>query len=348
MISPHRHHKHTGELSKLEDDAYHFASYRNRTHLYWYGEYWYFNFQDPVTGRSGILGYVIFNPRNDALLGRAALTLAMFEPGGRVISEMDFYGLDRFWASDERADVTIGQNVVRVLDEDRYQIQAATKDGRVAVDLVYTQADRPTWLTDDVQGHSAWENNSWVAHMPNARVQGTVTVNGRTSTIERGAGYHDHSWGTWLIPSRIWGWALFYSPERRINCDLGYLTGFDKSQAYFRHEDLRVVFPDANMRWTMDAWQSWGRAWKYPTRWRFESVDATGKYKLDVAWRVTATAAITKSPILIFEQTAEFDGALYEADPGSQEGWKAIVPIAENGHCEWVTTWYEPLERFAP
>lgn len=327
----------------LKDDAYQFSRYQDRAKVFWYGEYWYFNFTDPVSGWSGIVGFVVFNPKNVLFLGSCSVLVTLFGPEGQVITEMDFHSLEDFWASDQEANVTIGKNVIRPLDENRYAIQLATKSGRVSLDFVFQRADAPFWFTDDIPGEQPWEFNSWLVFMPSARVQGTLTIDGRTSIFEDGPGYHDHSWGIWDIPSRMWAWAMFAAPDKQLNCDLGYRTGFSQSEGYFHFENLRLHFETDAMKWTWDDWQRWERLWQYPGRARFEGVDTTGQYRLDVTWTVETTAAIWKSPILIFEQTSRFVGTLRTRAPGDPEAWVPVTSFSEEGHSEWVIPWKSAL-----
>ena len=41
----------------LADDAYHLAQYLGASHLFWYTEWWYFNWVDPKTGKSGMVTF---------------------------------------------------------------------------------------------------------------------------------------------------------------------------------------------------------------------------------------------------------------------------------------------------
>lgn len=327
----------------LKDDAYQFPLYENWEKVFWYGEYWYFNFTDPVSGWSGIVGFTLFNPKNVYCLGASAALVSLFGPQGQVITEMDFYRLKDFWASTREPNVTIGKNVLRPLDEQRYAVQIATKSGRVSLDFVFQRADEPFWFTQDIRGELPWEVNSWLVYMPSARVRGTLTVDGNTSTFEDGPGYHDHSWGIWDIPSREWAWAMFASPDKQLNCDLGYKTGFAESEGYVRFKDLRLQFRTQGLQWFWEDWQRWERLWQYPGRARCVGVDLTGQHRLDISWTVGTNAAIWQSPILIFEQSSRFEGTLSRRDPSSPGGWALVTSFSERGHSEWVIPWKSAL-----
>jgi hypothetical protein len=323
------------------DNGFRFPPFSDDRHRFWYAEYWYFNFTDPASGRSGLIGFGVVNPGNVGLVGRAVLTVALLEPGRPSFDTVDLFPLLRFWASEERADVTIGHNVLRSLDDRTIEIQASTRNGRVRANLVYTQADAPLWLSKDARGPLPWESNWWLPYMPCARIQGQILWDGRAVTIDDGVGYHDHSWGSWLIPARPWAWGHLALPAEEISCVLGYKTGFDSSQVYFRHRDLRLVFPDQRQQWTAGQWQPWRRLWRYPSLWRLEAVDAAGEHRLSVGWRVRATTAVSLSPILLLEQQADFRGTLQRRTPDG--GWAEAVRFQGPGPAEWVVPYYEPI-----
>lgn len=322
------------------DNAFRFPPFSDDRHRLWYTEYWYFNFSEPASGLSGMMTFGVYNPGNVALAGGAALTAVVFEPGRPSYSSLDLFPLFRFWASEERAEVTIGHNVVRSLDDKTIQVQASTRNGRVRADLVFSQAEPSVWFTKDARGPLPWEMNWWMSQMPSARIQGQLLWDGRAISLENTPGYHDHSWGSWLLPARPWAWGHLSLPDEEISCALGYKTGFDTSQVYFRHRDLRLTFPDEGQQWTAGHWRPWRLLWRYPTVWRLEAVDATGDYKLSVGWEVRSAVAVTKAPLLLFEQLSDYRGSLSRR---TGDGWVEEVQFAGPGPSEWVVPVYEPV-----
>ena len=192
---------------------------------------------------------------------------------------MDYHSVSKFWASAERADVTLAGNTLRVIDANTYELKATTDDGTVSMSLVYTQADAPQILASNVAGGSAWEVSSWLAYMPSARVNGWVTVNGQRIDLVDATGYHDHDWGMWFLPGNVWAWAAFSDPSRQLAFDVGLHAAFQKSVAYFRYGDVRLTFPQESFVSNFSDWQSWKVMWKYPRTVTFAAVDSTGQYK---------------------------------------------------------------------
>lgn len=320
------------------DDAYHLAEYEGAEHLFWYVEWWYFNFTDPTTGRAGMVTFAVFNGADVDLLGVCSLNCAVFDPEGTgTTMEMDYHDISKFWASEERANVDLAGSTIRVRDDGRYEINAASADGTVAMELVYTAADEPQFLANNVHSSKQWEVSSWIAWMPSATVQGWVTVHGTRYEFSRATGYHDHDWGIWFVPGSTWAWAAFSDPEKRISFDVGLHAAFQKSTAYFRRGDTRLTLPQEGFESTFHDWESWKVLWKYPRRVTFSAPDSTGQWRVELEWKVKGTATLWKYPLLVFEQTAHFVGRLMQK--GDDGTWKEVETFDLDGFCEYTSEW---------
>ena len=321
----------------LTDDAYHLAQYLGASHLFWYTEWWYFNWVDPTTGKSGMVTFAVVNGTDIDLAGVVSLNVAVFDPGGSGVTlKMDYHSVSTFSASADQADVTLAGNTVQVIDANTYEVKATTADGTVSMSLVYTQADTPRSLASNVSGGSAWEISSWLVYMPSARVNGWVTVNGQRIDLVDATGYHDHDWGMWFLPGNVWAWAAFSDPSRQIAFDVGLHAAFQKSVAYFRYGDLRLTFPQESFVSAFSDWQSWKVAWKYPKTVTFAAVDATGQYRTEMTWKVSDSVTLWKYPLLVFEQAARFQGRLLKQSGG---GWTEVVDFDVLGFSEYTSKW---------
>jgi len=323
-----------------KDDAFHYKYYAEAPHIFWYAEWWYFNFTDPVSGVSGMCAINVFNPGDLDLLGLPALTAAVFPPGEKMVPAItDYYELSSFTPSYEDATTTLGAgNRITVIDEATYRVEAASRDGAMQMDLTYSRRDDPLFLAHDVHGDDEpWEISSWLVNMPAAVVNGTVTYQGVTYTLKDVAGYHDHDWGIWHVYARTWSWAQFCNPARQISFDLGVHAAFQVSDCYFRHGDLRLRFAQEKFTVTQEGWERWDVFWKYPTQMTFSGVDATGKYRLELAWTIRQTCPIWKAPIIVYEQSADFTGTLLALNPDGE--WIPVLTLQEPGFAEYTDTW---------
>ena len=319
------------------DDAFHIAEYRDASQIFWYTEWWYFNWVDPKTRRSGMVTFSCFNPTDVDLMGVVNLNSAVFdEQGSGITVKMDYHGISEFWASAEKAEVTLAGSTLTAIDANTYEIKATSDDGQVSMALIYTQADAPQVLASNVHGSSPWEVSSWLAYMPSARVNGWVDVGGERIELVDATGYHDHDWGIWFLPGNVWAWASFSDPSRQIAFDVGLHAAFQKSVAYFRHGDLRLSFPQESFSSTFADWEHWRLAWKYPKTVTFAAVDGTGHYRVEMTWRVTGTAPLWKYPLIVFEQAAQFTGQLQKKDG---EGWAPVLDFDVLGFCEYTSKW---------
>jgi hypothetical protein len=325
----------------IRDDAYHYQDYASSPGAFWYTEWWYFNFHDPATGIDGICTFAIFNPGDKDFLGAASLTACVFVPGETMADPViEYFELSDWSASYDKCDVTLGKSRCEALDAQTYRVTASTSDGGILLDLTYTQADAPQFLAHDVHGKDEpWEVSSWLVYMPSARVSGTVLYRGRTYRLQNAVGYHDHDWGMWHVYAKTWSWAYMSSPDKQVSFDLGFHAAFQLSDAYFRYQGLRLIIPEENFKITQDDWVSWDIAWKYPTSMTFSATDGGGNYQIDLAWKVTQTAALWKYPVIVFEQAAHYVGRLQQRIGGN---WQTIAKFDEPGFCEYTSLWYEP------
>jgi hypothetical protein len=319
----------------LRDDAYHLSEFVRSKQLFWFTEWWYFNFIDKKTNRSGMVTFAVFNGGDVDFLGISSLNAAFFDPSGESTLKMDYHGLGSFWASEERPHVTLAGSRLRALDENTIEVAATTEDGSITMELLYSQADKPQLLANDVHASSNWEQSSWIAQMPSARVNGWIAVNGVKYDLVDATGYHDHDWGQWLIPFNTWAWAGFSIPGE-ISFDVGLHAAFQKSIAYFRIGDERLYFPQANFQYTFKGWKRWKLLYEYPCEVEFSAIDATGTHRVQVTWTVENTAVLWKYPLIVFEQTARFRGALFRK---SDSGWEQVKAFDTTGFCEFTREW---------
>ena len=319
------------------EDGYHLAEYEQASHLFWYTEWWYFDFYDKKNDRGGMVTFAIFNGADIDLLGVASLNAAVFDKNGTGTTlEMDYHSVSEFWASSEKADVDLAGSTIRVLPDGPYEVRATTADGAVSMGLTFTPADEPQLLADGVHAEKPWEFSSWLAWMPSATVSGWVSVHGQRFDLTDATGYHDHDWGIWYVPGNTWAWAAFSIPERQISFDVGLHAAFQKSTAYLRVGDLRLSFPQDSFQYTFGDWAHWKLLWKYPKTVNFTAVDSTGRYQISLIWEVQENATLWKYPLLVFEQTAQFKGSLTELVDGI---WKPIATFDTTGFSEYTSEW---------
>jgi len=325
----------------LRDDAFHYQDYANSPGAFWYTEWWYFNFHDPVAGVDGICTLAVFNPGDIDDLGAASLTAAVFLPGETIADHaIEYFRISDWSASYDKCDVMLGKTHFEALDERTYRVIAETSDGATLFDLTYTQADQPVFLAKDVHGKDdPWEVSSWLVYMPSARVSGTVRYKGRTWRLQNAIGYHDHDWGMWHEYAKTWSWAYMSNPDKRVSFDLGFHAAFQMSDAYFRYKGLRLIIPEQNFKITQDNWVSWEVAWSYPTSMTFSATDTSGEFRIDLQWTVTQTAALWQYPVIVFEQVAHYTGRLQQLVNGS---WVTVEKFDDPGFCEYTSLWYEP------
>lgn len=349
----------------LADDGYHRALWADGRHDASYTEWWYFNFDDPRTGVKAIFSYFVTNPGDIAGLGQAQMVAVAGTPDGGV-SAMDMYPPAAFSASAERADVSIGPgagadlNTVRVAPDGGgppvYLINGASRDGRLRWDLAYA-AEAAPWLAADPMpvGRLAWEKMSWLVFMPRARVTGSMTVDGREYVIDA-PGYHDHNWGEWIPTDALWNWAQFSAPgggtpgagTAGVALEVGDFIGkpigvvsidLDGERTVFTRDQYTLV----HARW---AWDSVNGLF-YPVE-SLLTAD-NGSLRVQVTMRALETAPLRGDlpaplkDLIIYEQTARYDGAVSDRAPGAAGAagaaageWRQRALLAGTGFKEYT------------
>jgi hypothetical protein len=326
------------------DDGYHFDRYRSRRQAAWYTEWWYFAVTDPATEWAAAAALSVANPGGALGVGAAELVLAIFPPYGRTgLVAMDPYPLSEFSASPGRADVRVGpSSAVNPGGGQPYRLHARSRDAGLEVELEVAPADLPRALASDVRGYLDWEEASWLATMPAARATGTLRAGRRTVPVRGAPAYHDHNWGMWLLPSRTWSWAHFSSPEREVAFDFALHAAFWFSTAYLRHGDLRLTFPGHRFDYQPAGFRRYRGLWRYPTAARLTALDVEGRHRLTLEWRAEQLAALTRAPVLLFEQTARFEGRLERLEG---RGWEEVARFHERGFFEHSSTWAPGLDH---
>jgi hypothetical protein len=197
------------------DDAYHYSDFRDGNHDANYIEWWYFNLFDQTSDIQIIFYYSIINPDNILNFGITGVGATVYTAGG-IISEMDTFPTDLFYASEEEPHVKIGEgdlNFVEVINDYTYHITGCIAEGRIKWDLHYVPQIDPWFALDrEKVGRYDWEQMSWLVYMPGAHVTGNVVIDGETYDVDHAPGYHDHNWGEWLPYNVLWNWVQYYEP----------------------------------------------------------------------------------------------------------------------------------------
>lgn len=329
----------TGDKPTLVDDAFHYKYYSDSPGAFWYCEWWYFNFCDPAQKLSGMCAINVFNPGDIDLLGLPVLTAAVFDGSSPVVEAVtEIHPIGEFSASYERPQAALAASHLEAIDDNTMHVAASTADGQVKMDLTYQRNDDAIFLAKDVFGHDQpWEESSWLVAMPSALVTGTVQNGANKYQLNAVKGYHDHDWGMWHVYAKTWSWAQFCNPARQIAFDLGFHAAFQVSDAYVRFGDVRVIIPQEKFNITQDEWVTWKIFYKYPTKMTFTGEDASGQYRIELAWQIDQTSPIWKSPVIVFEQAATFTGKFMAK---TDTGWRTLTDINENGFAEFTDLWY--------
>ncbi|MBN9173874.1 MAG: hypothetical protein J0I70_06945 [Microbacterium sp.] len=185
---------------ELWEDGYRAAAAADSTF-----EWWYFDCQ--FDDGSTLVVTFSNKPHTDPSgpLTPTVLIIRQLPDGSRVHLEPVFPA-DRFRASVEKCDVTIGPNSVRG-DLDTYTLHVEGDD--LVADVTIRRA-APSWRPgagvsyfDSARRHYL----AWVVPVPYGSVTATISEKGATAQLT-GSAYHDHNWGNHLMGSFLdhWFW----------------------------------------------------------------------------------------------------------------------------------------------
>lgn len=181
-------------------------------------EWWYFDahFDNAYTL---VVFFHASNP-NPGLEGKIGIEIVLLRPDGLRVQKFIPYPKSAFFAAEDKAEVTIGQNTLRVEhpkgDLPIYKIDIEEKG--LGCHLAY-QAEVKGWKPGT--GLSQFGDLgffAWVIPFARASVEGTITDGDKTFQV-RGIGYHDHNWLNFRFATIIeyWMWGRIYSENFTVS-----------------------------------------------------------------------------------------------------------------------------------
>jgi hypothetical protein len=168
-----------------------------------WAEWLYFN------GRSSSAGfYLTFLAGPQLPSGRRRVGVRLqLQESGLTRSYSDSVELDADEVLAAAPDLTVGKNQVRLTGHEyriRLDLPAEDRRARAVGELVLHA--KPGHLLPPIalRGSGGWISGYVVPAMSGVW-RGTLTVQGKTITIDDGVGYHDHNWGFWEGVTWQWG-----------------------------------------------------------------------------------------------------------------------------------------------
>ncbi len=108
--------------------------------------------------------------------------------------------------SSESPNVTISNSTV-ILTEEGYDVHIESDNGAKVFDALFIPEVEPTPVYNVSGVPGPGMGISWLVASTKMTVNGTLTVDGQTYTLDNKRGYHDHNWGYWSWGDDIgWDW----------------------------------------------------------------------------------------------------------------------------------------------
>lgn len=175
-------------------------------------EWWYFD-AHLDSGHTLVIFFHASNP-NPGLEGKTGVEIVLLRPDGIKMQEFHAYNKFNFAAAEDKPEVTIGWNTIRVQQREGelpiYEIKVDEKE--FACHLMY-RAEVNGWKPGTGLSHFGKLGFfGWVVPFARASVKGTIR-DGTKSFQVKGIGYHDHNWLNFTFQRIIkyWMWGRIYS-----------------------------------------------------------------------------------------------------------------------------------------
>lgn len=159
--------------------------------------------------------------------------------------------------SSETPNVTIANNTVKLTPQG-YSVHVVSEDGSVLFDALFKPETEPSpvFSANDFSPISVEEIN-WIVASPKMKVNGELTVDGKTYTLKNARGYHDHNWGYWNWGDDLgWDWGQTTQTKNSLNgsdpgkyslnfgniTDASYTQSFSSVMRLWRNKEVAATF----------------------------------------------------------------------------------------------------------
>ena len=181
-------------------------------------EWWYFD-AHLDSGHTLVVFFHAKNP-NPGLQGKTGIEIVLLRPDGERVQKFIPYSKSDFSAAQDKPEVTIGQNTLRVVKREGelpiYEIKVNEKG--LGCHITYT-AKVNGWKPGTGFMHFGNLGTfAWIVPFARATVEGTITDGDQTIQVS-GIGYHDHNWLNFPFQSIInyWSWGRIYSDNFTVS-----------------------------------------------------------------------------------------------------------------------------------
>ena len=166
------------------------------------------------------------------------------DPQGNDFFKLKYFKSKEVSFSPDSCDVTYGNNIFKGnLKNYTIKIDPDDFDG-IGFDLTLKSNMKPYRPQDGII-KAGDDYFAWLSAVPNGKIDGELTINGKKSTLS-GSGYHDHNWGNtplqYLFDNWVWFRgeiedktivaAVLYMADKRGGYDVPILYVADSSRVY--------------------------------------------------------------------------------------------------------------------
>jgi hypothetical protein len=221
-----------------------------------YNEWHYFNVMDEEQNLSIICTFKL-----SGIFGASQILLGSYSNENSKTS-LGSYPISDAKYSSQTPDVKINNSTV-TLTPLGYSVHAEADGGSMVFDALFKPEGEPS-PEYNASGFSPvyGGNISWIVASPKMKVDGKITVNGKTYTLKNARGYHDHNWGYWDWGDIGWDWGQATQTKNKLNgndvgkysLNFGNITDLDATQSLmsvlnlWRNKEVVATFSGSEMQ----------------------------------------------------------------------------------------------------
>lgn len=150
-------------------------------------------------------------------------------------------------------DVRLNKNFIRYEDGNyhvHYEDHGITYDATMKPKLPMWRPGAAHWIFGE--GTPDEKTYGWFVAQPDAEVDATLTMNGKTQHFKGGKGYHDHNWGNVSLEKILnhWYWGRAHvGPYTVIACDIiaEKQYGYKRLPVFMLARDGKILSDDPNL-----------------------------------------------------------------------------------------------------
>ena len=211
---------------EITDEGSKFKEFQSYPDVDYWNEWWYANFYDENLKIGGNI--LLFTRGNlDDIRSVRGVHIDVFNHSEHFVTVGEVVPPEEYISDERITDVVFGQNRLKRLNQDTYELYLKTSDSTFEANLTFTRLTKGFSKKVSLIGERAF----FTVPTPLARVEGYITCDGKHFQI-KGKGYQEQYYGIWKNVKWDWGvvgkvddkFSIVFSKADIENNTIGHIT----------------------------------------------------------------------------------------------------------------------------